>query len=156
MVGHQAHLKRDHKLTMSLIRYSDWQTRLHRYLMSAATRPFAWGVFDCVHHSADAILAMTGTDILTDIRHRYDSLLTSKKLLQDFGGDVWSATEMIANKYQMPEVKPLFAQRGDLVVIDQHGESLSGIVDLSGKISAVTSTGCLVLNLRAAARAWSV
>lgn len=114
-------------------RKSDWQTQLHKYLNEAATYTFAWGTHDCCLLVADAINAMTGTDLAAPYRGKYTDAASAVKLIGDTCNgktaiDLWTYVATQNSIKQLPSV--LFAQRGDVVSLS---DNTIGFVYLDGK-----------------------
>ncbi|MDE2099248.1 MAG: hypothetical protein KGL39_18485 [Patescibacteria group bacterium] len=122
---------------MSLQRAQHWATRaLHHFLIERAKTSFAWGTHDCALFAADGILAMTGVDIAADFRGKYHDEASAFALIRQLtgGSTVADAAAWCAKKSGMPEWKfPLLAQRGDLVVLEESGRLIAGLVHLSGR-----------------------
>ena len=57
----------------TLPRLRDWPERLDALLRARAEWPFVWGVHDCCTFCADAVLAITGVDVMGTLRQRYQS-----------------------------------------------------------------------------------
>lgn len=94
------------------MRRSDWEFRLADYLEAVGDRPFAWGWHDCALHSANAVLAMTGTDFAKLFRGRYRTAIGSARALKRYGAGTLEAT--IDTLF--PSISRAFAGRGDLVM----------------------------------------
>jgi len=144
---------------MTLARIQHWETRaLHEFLLARAAMPFAWGSNDCALFAADGILAMTGVDIAADFRGKYSdessALLAIKSVCG--GSTVADAAVYCAEKHGLPEwPRPLFAQRGDLVVFQNGASAAAGLVHLSGKhVAAVGENGLYRVSITSVVRAW--
>jgi hypothetical protein len=92
-------------------RRSDWDVRLSEYLASVRREPFCYGSHDCALHSANAVLAMTGTDIAAAFRGRYSTAQGSVLALARYGAGTLDATVDAI----LPAIPPSHARRGDLV-----------------------------------------
>lgn len=80
--------------------------------------------------ASDAVLAMTGTDIATNFRGKYSAAEGAFGILgQDDVGD-FAARELAAQGFK--EIGKMFAQRGDLALINNGGNEALGIVSLDG------------------------
>lgn len=153
---------------MPLTRKLHWATRsLHEFLLARARLPFAWGTNDCCLFPADAIEAFTGTDIAADFRGKYTDEASAFELIKTVTGAgadpltaVADAAAWCAAKHGLEEWKyPLMAQRGDLVVIENGGRLIAGIVHLSGRhVVSMAESGAVKLLVTQAAirRAWHV
>jgi hypothetical protein len=145
---------------MALKRSVSWQTReLHEFFKSADA-PFEWGANDCCLFPANGILAMTGTDIAADFRGKYHDEASAFALIREIAGGetVADAAAWCAAKFELQEwPRPLFAQRGDLVVLEDAGRLIAGIVALTGRhVRSVGPDGLKWLPLSAVVRAWKV
>lgn len=143
-----------------IARKAAWAAALEEFLRERARSPFIWGVRDCSLFAADAIYAMTGTDIAAKFRGHYHSEATAFACITQVTGGktVGDAAAWCAREYGLPEWKhPLQAQRGDLVVLPNAGRLIAAIVHLNG-IHAVTVTeqGLAPFPLTAITQAWSV
>lgn len=94
-----------------MTRVSDWEARLSEYIASKRNVTFEWGVDDCCTFSAGAVEALTDVDPMPEYRGKYDTALGSARVL---GGK--KLEEVLDEKF--PEVPIGFAQRGDLVLMD--------------------------------------
>lgn len=148
---------------MALTRTPHWATReLHDFIGERMNAPFAWGTNDCALFAADAIQSFTGTDIAADFRGKYADRETAFALIQSVtGGDsVEAAAEHCAQRHGLVEYpKPLFAQRGDLVVAKVASEdetSVAGIIGLHGQVLSVGEKGLIRLPVSSVTRAWKV
>ncbi|MGA2650427.1 MAG: hypothetical protein ABSF28_07880 [Terracidiphilus sp.] len=120
-----------------LVREIHWATRsLHLFLRANARTPFKWGTFDCALFAADGIKAMTGVDIAADFRGKYSTEEEAFALIKHITGGttVEDAAAYCAAKHGLKEWKsPLFAQRGDLCVLEDSGRLITGLVHLNGR-----------------------
>jgi hypothetical protein len=146
---------------MGLTRKKGWAAgAFHDFLQARARMPFAWGSNDCALFAADAIEAITGTDIAADFRGKYTDEASAFALIQSLTGGktVADAAAYCATKAGLVELEhPLMAQRGDLVVIPDSGRLISGVVGLNGR--HVISPGEKILKtlpISDVERAWRV
>ena len=145
-----------------LTRIQHWDTRaFNTFLMTAKDTPFRWGVQDCCLIAANAIQAVTGTDIADDFRGKYDSEQTAYALITTVTGaanpTVIDAAAHCAAKHGLIEnAYPLMAKRGDLVVIANGDTLISGVVHLNGRhVVSVTDKGLVRLPISKITRSWS-
>jgi hypothetical protein len=151
---------------MPLTRKEHWDTRaFHDFLQARAKLPFAWGTNDCALFAADAVLAITGTDIAADFRGKYTDEASAFALIKtvtargtDPATAVGDAAEWCANHAGLIErVYPLMAQRGDLVVMENGGQTIAGVIHLNGRHAiSVSEAGLVRLSIRSVTRAWAV
>jgi hypothetical protein len=124
---------------MALERKPYWDTReLNDFLIARAFMPFSWGVNDCALFVADAIAAMTGTDIAADFRGYTDEAGAWDAIRRVRGADaavtVDAAAEYCAQKFGLEEcVFPLEARRGDFCTFMHAGRLMLGLIHLNGR-----------------------
>jgi hypothetical protein len=95
---------------MPLERRKDWPQRLDAFIAGRRNEPFAWGVNDCALFAADAVLAITGTDLAA--AHRgYNSAAGA---MAASGSNMAALAARIVAEHQLVEIPPAFAQRGDI------------------------------------------
>jgi hypothetical protein len=152
---------------MPLKRKINWDSQeLELFFRERRDQPFAWGTNDCCIFPADAILAMTGTDIAEDFRGKYSDETSAFALIKTVasGETVADAAAWCAEKFWLVEwldkagnPAPMFAQRGDLVVLEDAGRMIAGVVGLTGKhVVSAGEAGLKRLPLSAVQRAWRV
>ncbi len=142
-------------------RFPTWLTQeSNQFFLESQNKPFKWGEWDCCLFAANAILALTKTDIADDFRGKYTDEASAFALIKTVTGGttVADAAAYCATKHGLTEWKyPLQAQRGDLVVVQNGGNLIAGVVDLSGKyVAALGETGILRISIRNIKRAWQV
>jgi hypothetical protein len=131
---------------MALERKPYWDTReLNDFLIARAFMPFSWGVNDCALFVADAIEAMTGTDIAADFRGytdeagAWDAIRRVRGAVLGVSGadavvTVDAAAEYCAQKFGLEEAAfPLQARRGDFCTFMQAGRLMLGLIHLNGR-----------------------
>ena len=97
-----------------LKRKSDWEQSLYNYISSKRHEPFVYGSNDCCTFSLDAIVSITGVDIMSEFRGKYNSLTSSLRALREIGnGNVESTIDA-----KLPEIPVSSAKRGDLAFFD--------------------------------------
>ena len=148
---------------MALTRKEHWATRsLQQFLLARAKTPFGWGTNDCCLFPADAIEAFTGVDIADDFRGKYSTEAEAFALIKTVTGgtNVADAAAWCASKHGLMEwPQPLFAQRGDLVVIANGGNLIAGIVHLTGRhVVTMAETGIVKFTITRSLiqKAWHV
>lgn len=145
---------------MGLQRKQYWDTRAyHDFLLERAKLPFVWGVHDCALFAADGIQAITGVDIATDFRGKYSDEAGAMALIKSVAGGstVADAAAYCAQKYALAEwPRPLFAQRGDLVVAKQGDGLIAGLVHLNGHVVAAGEKGLMIMPITTVQRSWHV
>jgi hypothetical protein len=110
--------------------------------------------------AADAIKEITGIDVADDFRNKYHDEKSAYALIKKVtgGSTVEDAAAYCAQKHGLQELKsPLFAQRGDLVVLKDGDNIIAGVVHLNGRHVAVAAEqGMKVKDVREILRAWRV
>jgi hypothetical protein len=148
-------------------KHEHWHTRkFDPFLREREKIPFAWGTNDCCIFAADAILANTGIDIADDFRGKYTTQLGALKTIREVTGgtSVADAAAHCAAKHGLIEHEhPLNAKRGDLVLIENGGALIAGVIHLNGMhVISVSETGLVRLPVvdqtgkPNVVRAWSV
>lgn len=146
---------------MPLTRTPYWDTReLHDFLLERAAQPFAWGSNDCCTFPADAIQAFTGVDLAAPFRGKYTDEAAAFAAIRSIAGGrtVADAAAWCAQQQGLTEhLHPLMAKRGDLVVMQNEGSLIAGIVHLNGRhLVTVSATGLVRLPITAVRRAWAI
>jgi hypothetical protein len=146
---------------MPLKRKLHWDTRhLHQFFLDTANTQFEWAKNDCCIFAANAIEAITGVDIADDFRGKYTDQLSALRLIATVtgGSTVADAAAHCATKHGLVEhAYPLMAKRGDLVVIDNGGTLIAGVVHLNGMhVISVGESGAVRLPITSVVRSWSL
>lgn len=96
-------------------RLPDWNMRLDALARARLCMPFAWGSNDCFGFAADAVQAMTGSDLLHGLRGNHRTWQAAyRRHARTPGGAVG-----VINAAGLPCIDPRLARRGDLVRIAQ-------------------------------------
>ena len=131
---------------------------LEVHLYSRIDMPFEWGVHDCCLFAANAIEAMHGVDIADDFRGKYSDQASAMALIKSVtgGASIEDAAAWCAKKHGLTEhTFPLMAQRGDLVIINNGGNLIAGVVHLNGRhVVSISESGPVRLSILAIVRAW--
>jgi hypothetical protein len=141
------------------LRFEDWPRRLERFLVEACGREFHYGAWDCSLFVADAVQAMTGTDIAAPFRGRYASYRDALQLARSESPrkSLRSFLAQALTKSGLSEIAVPFAQRGDVLLLKRSRDCSLGILSLNGKdILAAAETGYTRLPFHLALRAWRV
>ena len=138
-----------------------WDTKLlPAFVQARKDRPFSWGSNDCCLTAADAVLAITGTDIASDFRGKYSDQASAFALIKSVTGGttVADAAAYCASQHGLTEWSyPLLAKRGDLVVIADGQQLIAGFVHTDGKHAvSVNHAGMKFFPLSQITRAWKV
>lgn len=89
-----------------------WEIALADTMTERLKIPHKWGEHDCVTFAADCVQAMTGEDVLGDLRGSYDSPLSAARVLRQM--DCTTLGDAVAT--MLPEILPADARRGDVVL----------------------------------------
>jgi hypothetical protein len=135
-----------------MIRFADWPTRLNDFIDSRREAVFSWGENDCALFAADAVWAMTGTDLASAYRGRYDDWASSIHALRQLGaGEIeGTATGLLGEP-----IAAALARRGDVVSVDSPSGPALGIC-LGARVACLTLRGLRFLPLSAGRKAWRV
>ena len=144
-----------------MIKPTHWRTReYHEFLLDSVRLPFIWGVRDCALFAASGIEAVTGVDIAEDFRGKYTDEASAFALIKTLTGGttVEDATVYCTTKHGLVEWEhPLMAQRGDLVVLEESGRIIAGLVHLNGRqIACQGAVGMHLVPITQLKRAWHV
>lgn len=152
---------------MPLKRTNSWDTgEFHEFLETRAKAPFAWGTNDCCLFPADAIQSFTGEDLAAEFREKYTdeasafaaiAAITGGTTVEDAA--VWCAERAGLSEWvdASGTPLPLMAQRGDLVVLEDSGRMIAGVVHLNGRhVVTVGEAGLKRLPLNVVKRAWKI
>ena len=144
-----------------MTRHEYWDTRsYHDFLLERSSTPFAWGTNDCALFAADGIKAITGVDIADDFRGKYHDEAGAWATVKAItgGSTVADAAAYCAAKHGLTELEhPFMAQRGDLVVFENEGRMIAGLVHLSGRhVVSISESGLVRFPITAISRAWRV
>ena len=139
----------------------DWPERMAKALDNHREVSFAWGSHDCALFAGDVAQSICGVDFAEGLRNRYKTALGAARVLKRFaGGGLEQAAEKIARDHDCPEIAPLTAQRGDIVLaevlVSDGLLSDSFGVCLGERVAFATSKGFVQLPLAKARRAWRI
>ncbi len=91
-------------------RVEGWEHILADELWKARSLRFEWGVCDCVIWSANVVLAMTGVDLMADIRGAYHSQLSAYRIIKEKEGTLEACVSARLAKLPLQ-----LARRGDII-----------------------------------------
>lgn len=125
----------------------------------AQNTTFAYGIFDCLHFSLEAIQRMGGPDLAADYTMPdYSNLEESLEVLAGMGTTL---TDLFLDDPQLAPFKhvyPLKARRGDLVIFNVDNVPAVGMVSPSGNyvMAAAQPAGIIEKPLTDIIHAWSI
>lgn len=103
------------------MRVANWEKRLKDVISKHQALPSQYGISDCYLIADDAVEAMTGQRMFENIE--YSNEIGAAKMLRSHGFE--NVEQAFACKFE--NVPPSLAQRGDIGVIDDHGEICGGV-----------------------------
>ena len=106
-------------------RGKDWPQALSNACHKYKDTPHEWGTHDCVIFCAKVVEAMTGEDLIADLKGQWTTQIGAARVIKSNGFD--SLDEMVSD--YLPE-KPLpFIGRGDIVICDgDNGEFIAVVM----------------------------
>jgi hypothetical protein len=137
-------------------RHEDWQTRLSQFLASRQSVPFSYGSHDCCLFVADAVIAMTGTDLALQFRTKYRTRLGALRRLNINRGGVAAIASAVMIAYRCPEIAIRAAGRGDVILLQMPEGDILGLVSLNGTFVAAADRGFIEVPRALARRAWRI
>lgn len=99
-------------------RFDDWPELLSAYLIERAQMSLEWGVHDCCAFAAGAAHVQCGVDPMKAIYGRYKTAKGAAGFISRNGGDLKAVVDNQAEKFGFPEISPLRAGRGCIVLAD--------------------------------------
>ena len=142
---------------MSLERVQDWPSRLHRMIESAAQLSFEWGRFDCCLHVANCVRTITKAEIdpAALYRGKYSDEAGAAAI---YGDSLEAFIVKLTAELGCPEVPVTFAQRGDVIFLDNDTpQGAIGVVSLDGRfVSCAGEKGLILVRLNRWRRAWKI
>ncbi|MDO8932069.1 MAG: hypothetical protein Q7U97_06730 [Rhodocyclaceae bacterium] len=130
-------------------RLEDWPERLMAFIEVRRGSAFLWGKNDCCTFTADAIVEMTGTDPMAELRGRYNSAKSAAVVMARVGGiEAWLDA-------RLPTINPGLAQRGDVVMFAALDGPALGIV-LGAQAAGVRPEGVTWVPATRWTKAWRV
>lgn len=140
-------------------KHPDWINRFSDVIDAAKDKSFDWSGYNCCVFSSDLFEAVTGVDPIAGVRGKATTKKQALAVLKKFGGGgVIKALEQVAETYGLDEVPPLYAKRGDPVIVHWDGQDLAGVIALNGRDVLVLrpDKGFGLLPVKSATRAWSI
>jgi hypothetical protein len=141
------------------MRLPGWEDRLRIYLRDHQDTPFAYGSFDCLSFAAGAVALLTGTDIMAPFRGKYSTHTGAMRIARRVYGSR-TVPEVLAAMMQQhgwKEISPMFAQRGDIVLVEFNRDRMVGILHPNGREAVITTDkGLWRVPLLSVRRAWKI
>ena len=123
--------------------------KLTDFIAAKKDIPFEWGKNDCCLFACDAVKAMTGIDYSTPFRDKYLDEAGATQLVTAAGGIRAIATAALG-----AEIKPLMAQRGDVVLIESPRPTLA--ICMGSEVVAPGPEGLEYRSIKPAVAAWRI
>ena len=141
------------------MRLIDWQSRFTALIKARQRDRFEWGRNDCCLFVTDAVLAITGKDIVPEsFKGTYSTMLDGFRIIKEYsGGGVEAIAEKLTADNGFVEIQPSFAQRGDVGLYrdPKHGDVLG--VSIGARFAFLSQTaGLHYREQREIVRAWSI
>jgi hypothetical protein len=151
------------EVTQTIKRLDHWELHLHDYIEANKTVGFSYDSSkgkDCATFVADAIKAITDTDVYAAFRGQYTTETGALKAIKTITGGttVEDAAVFITKQFNMKELPNVkFAGRGDVVLFDGSEGPAMGIVSLNGLHALfVSDKGVNKVPVKQCRRAWRV
>ena len=128
-----------------------WKADLRSFLAAQADAPFAYGSADCGAFAGGAIEAMTGENPHAAVAGKYKTMKGALRALKRLGHEDHIAYAAAI----LDEIDPLYAQLGDIAVVDSPEGPALGVV-VGAHIEIRTPEGRGVVPLTDAMRAFRV
>ena len=128
-----------------------WKADLRAYLAAQADAPFEMGRVDCGSFAGGAVKAMTGENPHAAVAGKYKTMKGALRALKRLGHEDHIAYAASV----MDEIDPLYAQFGDIAVVDSPEGPALGVV-VGAHIEIRTPEGRGVVPLTDAVRAFRV
>lgn len=106
------------------MRVLGWEDRLDRAVEAVRNRPYAIADNDCFRFACAVVEALTGVDHWPHWAGRYASLREALMLIAQHGRTFEAAFDWF---FGTPRVAAAWAQRGDIVVMEQGGQKHLGV-----------------------------
>ena len=135
-----------------LLRVDNWPSAMYAAIEEKRNQPFIWGSSDCCLFVADIIEAMTGIDIATGLRGKYDSLESAEIILN---GPLVEFMDRAMKFYNIEEIPLSYAGRGDMVVFNSTLGQTLGILD-GTQIISMGYEGIVMAPRGEAFKAWRI
>ena len=119
--------------------------KLTEFLAQRKEMPFKWGKNDCCLFAADWVELVSGQDPAKSFRGQYRTKNGAFKQLFKLGfKDIKSVFKASLNH----EIEPLYAQRGDIALVNHGGELVGGIIQIN-RVACVGEHGLIYLPIDA-------
>lgn len=135
-------------------RKADWPVVLAAFISDNRNRPFRWGSWDCCLFACNAIREITGVDVATKYRGKYQNMLGAMRIAR---GTVRNVALQVAARYGFDKYEdPKLARPGDIVLAPLNGTEMLGVVSMARTAIFATTTGLAMYPLSLAKDAWKI
>lgn len=144
------------------MRNDDWVIRLADYIAVHADQPFSYDSakgLDCCSLVFGAILVVTGIDAGLPFRGQYRTRRQASALMKAHCGkpSLEPFIDALMAQHGFLEIPPLFAGRGDVVLVPTKARHHLGVMDLNGRdVLSVCEEGIARTPITTACRAWRI
>ncbi len=132
-----------------IMRKENWPEKLNEFL--SADHVFDWTTCNCVLFSANAVVAMTGTDFARP----YRKIKTKRGMLAKIGREYGDVANAATAKLGEP-IAPLMAKRGDVVAVEIEGNKALGICIGSMSVFVSETEGLIRIPTEKCLMAWTI
>lgn len=137
---------------MSSPRPENWPKLLNAYIDEKSRDVFEWGRNDCCLFIADWVKVLSGVDYAAEYRGKYNTALSAMRFVGNCG--LCSFIEGIVSRAGFVEVKSLYAQRGDICVIDNGNRRDAAGIVCAGRVAALSTKGIVFVPISSIRKAW--
>lgn len=143
---------------MSVTRFEHWPSLLSAFLDARRNARFEYGVHDCCLFAADALRAITGTDFAAQFRRQYYTRFGALRRMREhcIPPTVENLAAQVFASFGLREIAPGYAQRGDVLVLQQPHDTALGIIALDGMPVIAAERGWGISDRSHALKAWKV
>lgn len=128
---------------------------LLQFVAQRVAVPFVWGRSDCAIFAFDAVLALTGHDVVADLRNTYSSAWGALRLLARHGGLAGLASARLGpDSAPLPGTVALL--RPGWVQADEPATGALGVVITPNIVVAQGATGLVGVPVAAVQQAWQL
>lgn len=129
-----------------------WPELLAAFVEERRHMPFEWGRNDCATFAADAVLAMTGVDVLQPLRGRWATEPAAAEVATSMGGLRGGAMALLGPALSRPTQAP----RGAVVLARMDGTAILGVRMSGAQWCAPGAQGLLWRPAREVLLAWGI
>jgi len=112
-------------------RIPNWTHALEATYKATKGKTFAWGSHDCTRSVADVIEAITGVDLMGELRGRYHDKKSGVQLIKELGGFDDAVSNVLDPHFE--RCHPKKAAPGDVFYMNHEGCKTLGFIWFDGK-----------------------